>query len=213
MDVKGTQESSNQLKSTIDSDMLVGRNKLIAEIVRFLNNDESRLLHIYGKDGHGKSDIANYSGKYALYGRVSLEGAIYIDLEHKNTVNGVIQKICKRLSEKIFMPEKGEYTKEDLIGIIHSRKLLFIIDKCRYILESSKDPFKMFLDNVISQTLKSKFIVITAERNDIETKENIKFKQHLEIPELSRLDAARLLMISAKESKHLSKFKSDYELS
>lgn len=156
--------------------MLVGRNKLIAEIVRFLNNDESRLLHMYGPDGHGKSDIANYSGKYALYGRVSLEGAIYIDLEHKNTVNGVIQKICKRLSEKIFMPEKGEYTKKDLIGIIHNRKLLFIINKCKYILESSREPFKKFLDKMISQTLKNKFIVITADRNDIDTQDNLKFK-------------------------------------
>jgi hypothetical protein len=90
IDIKGTQESANQLKSTIDSDMLVGRNKLIAQIVKFLNDDESRLLHIYGYDGLGKSDIANYSGKYALYGRVPLEGAIYIDIEHKNTVNGVI---------------------------------------------------------------------------------------------------------------------------
>jgi hypothetical protein len=38
---------------------------------------------LYGPDGYGKGDIANYSGKYALYGRVDLEGAIYVEAENK----------------------------------------------------------------------------------------------------------------------------------
>jgi hypothetical protein len=67
------------------------------------------------------------------------------------------------------MPEKGEYTKQDLIGIIINRKILFIIDKCKSILETSKDAFKKFLDMIITDTHKNKFIVITPEKDDITT--------------------------------------------
>lgn len=90
--LEGNQDKNNQLKSVIDTNMLVGRNHQIQSIVKFLNDDDrtSRLLHIYGHDGNGKSDIANYSGKYALYGRVDLEGALYVEAEDKTTVNGLI---------------------------------------------------------------------------------------------------------------------------
>jgi len=59
--------------------------------VNFLANEEDRrLLHLYGAEGLGKGDIANYAGKYALYGRVNLEGAIYIDVDRKSSVNQLI---------------------------------------------------------------------------------------------------------------------------
>lgn len=74
--------------------MLIGRNKYIQEIVKFLNNDESRLMHVYGEDDMGKADIVNYASKYALYGRVSLDGAIYVKAENKNSISGLIQRIC-----------------------------------------------------------------------------------------------------------------------
>jgi len=63
---------NNQLKSTVDPNMLIGRNKYIQQIVQYLHDSSSlsRLLHIYGPEGHGKCDIANFAGKYALYGRV-----------------------------------------------------------------------------------------------------------------------------------------------
>lgn len=51
-------------------------------------------MHIYGEDDLGKADIVNYASKYALYGRVSLDGAIYVEVENKNSINGLIQRIC-----------------------------------------------------------------------------------------------------------------------
>jgi|LauGreDrversion4_2_1035121.scaffolds.fasta_scaffold95654_1 hypothetical protein len=47
----------------------------------------------------GKSDIVNFAAKYALDGRVELKGAIYVEIENKETVSALIQTICKRLSE------------------------------------------------------------------------------------------------------------------
>ncbi len=67
-------------------------------IVDFINDKEptKRLIHVYGEDA---TDIANYSAKYALEGRVDLDGAIYIEAENKNNVLGLSTNIYKRLIE------------------------------------------------------------------------------------------------------------------
>jgi uncharacterized protein (UPF0218 family) len=70
--------------------MIIGRNMLIKQIVEFLNNDESRLLHVYGEEGLGEADIVNYASKYALYGRITLDGALYVEANCKNSINGLI---------------------------------------------------------------------------------------------------------------------------
>jgi|LauGreDrversion4_2_1035121.scaffolds.fasta_scaffold56474_4 hypothetical protein len=92
LEMKGSQQSINQLNSYIEQTSLFSRNFIITDIVRFLGDedDQKRFLHLYGSDGVGKCDIANYAGKYALYGRVYLEGAIYIDIEKKITINQII---------------------------------------------------------------------------------------------------------------------------
>jgi hypothetical protein len=54
----------------------------------------------------GKSDIVNFAAKYALYGRVELDGAVYVEIDNKETVSSLIQSICKRLSERIILPAK-----------------------------------------------------------------------------------------------------------
>jgi hypothetical protein len=74
---------------------------VIKQIVEFLNNNESRLLHVYGEEGLGMADIVNFASKYALYGRVTLDGALYVEADSKNSINGLIQTICQRLSEKL----------------------------------------------------------------------------------------------------------------
>jgi hypothetical protein len=44
---------------------------------------------MYGPTGNGKSDIANFAAKYALYGRVDSDGALYIDAGNKTDVFGL----------------------------------------------------------------------------------------------------------------------------
>lgn len=104
-------------------------------------------MHVYGEDDMGKADIVNYASKYALYGRVSLDGAIYVEAENKNSISGLIQRICQRLSEKILLPPvKDEYSRENLIGVIRERKLLIIIDKTNELIEDQYDIFNKFLE-------------------------------------------------------------------
>lgn len=91
-------DSNNQLKQMIDTNMLIGRNTVIKDIVQKIS-EPHRLLHVHGSGGMGKSDIVNFAAKYALDGRVELKGAIYVEIENKETVSALIQTICKRLSE------------------------------------------------------------------------------------------------------------------
>ena len=67
--------------------------------MEFLNSSNAykRLLHLYGPDGHGKCDIANFAAKYALYGRVDLDGALFVNCENKDEVKLLISSICKSL--------------------------------------------------------------------------------------------------------------------
>lgn len=40
--------------------------------------------------GNGESEIVNQAAKYALDGRVALEGGLYVEVESKKTVAGVV---------------------------------------------------------------------------------------------------------------------------
>lgn len=59
------------------------------------------------------------------------------------------------------LPEVNEYKRENLIGVMHERKLLIIIDKTKELIEEQKDNFKKFLEQLVQSTLKTKFIIIT----------------------------------------------------
>lgn len=103
LDIQGNMDCINQVKHWIDPDMLIGRNLIIKDIVQKIS-ESHRLLHVFGCDGNGKSSIVNYAAKYALYGRVELDGAVYVDADNKETVDALIQSICRRLSERILIP-------------------------------------------------------------------------------------------------------------
>jgi hypothetical protein len=45
----------------------------------------NRLIHVFGEDGNGKSDITNYAARYALEGRVRLYAAFHIKIEQITT--------------------------------------------------------------------------------------------------------------------------------
>lgn len=63
---------------------------------------------------------------------------------------------------------------------------------------------------MVNHTLKTKFIVITNGKDDISGNKKYE-KKELEIPELERLDAAKLLMLAGKDAKYL-KFKNEFDL-
>lgn len=53
----------------------------------------------------GKSYIANYAAKYALYGRSDIDGALYINAEYTSSVASLIKLMFRRISEnKVMQP-------------------------------------------------------------------------------------------------------------
>ena len=91
-----TSTNSNKLPQIIDNQMLVGRNKELQEIVKILfsNDYQRRLVHIYGGEGVGKSAIAKYAAKYTLERRKFNDGAYHIEIENRNSGQGIVSKLC-----------------------------------------------------------------------------------------------------------------------
>ncbi len=146
----------------------------------------------------GKSDIVNFAAKYALYGRVELDGAVYVEIDNKETVNALIQSICKRLSERILAPNQGEYQIEDIIRVINQHRYLIIIDNIRSLITKSKIEFNKFLQELLDRTQRTKVIVITDQNEDVTSSKGtagyLEKKQAIEIKELTPMHAAQLVM-------------------
>ena len=116
----------------------------------------------------------------------------------------MLSKICQRLLI-------SNCNKEQLCDIIKTSHILIIIDKCRRMMEEGKDPFNKTLNFILTNTLNVKILVVSQNKEDINDK--IEYKVELQIAELSRIDAARLLISAAGNCKNLQKFKNALELS
>lgn len=49
---------------------------------------------MYGPEGLGKSAIANYAAKYTLDRRKFIDGVYFIEIQNRNSGQGLISKIC-----------------------------------------------------------------------------------------------------------------------
>ena len=101
-------------------------------------------------------------------------------------------------------------TKEQLCEIIRSSHLLIILDKCKNILEQSKSSINKTLKELIENTTYAKILVVTKEKDDIT--EEVKFKVQMQIKELTKLNAAKLLLMASGSSKHLKQHQNPKEL-
>ncbi|CDW81385.1 UNKNOWN [Stylonychia lemnae] len=192
----------NKLEHDIDTQMLIGRNRELQIIVSHLFSDspKCRLIHIYGQEGLGKSAIANYAAKYTLDRRKFQDGVYFLEIQNRNSGQGLISKICQKLII-------STCNKEQLCDIIKSSHILIIIDKCQKILEQGKDQLNKTLKYLVKNTMFAKFAVITYNKGDII--EKYRFKVQVEITELSIFDAAKLLLTAAGNCKSLALYKDD----
>lgn len=71
---------------------------------------------------------------------------------------------------------------EELINVVHTRQLLIIIDRCRQLIQNSKDEFNMFLKGMVDKTIKIKYIVITQDQDDVT---RIRDKIEVQVSDLS----------------------------
>ncbi len=87
-----------------------------------------RLVHINGVEGLGKSTIANYAAKYTLDRRKFPDGVYYIEIQNRNSSQGLISKICQKLL-------LSNCNREQLCDIIKTSRILIILDKCNKMIE------------------------------------------------------------------------------
>jgi hypothetical protein len=58
------------------------------------------LIHVFGEDGNGKSDIVNFAARYALEGRVTdIYSAHHIKIESIKTQEGLKLKILEEIAK------------------------------------------------------------------------------------------------------------------
>jgi Cdc6-like AAA superfamily ATPase len=85
--VKNDISKRNYMPCTIDELKVFGRNIEIQSIVENLNSDsdkiKTKMIHIFGSDGVGKTAIALNAAKYAFERRFFSVGAFYIDFASK----------------------------------------------------------------------------------------------------------------------------------
>ena len=81
------------------------------------------------------------------------------------------------------------------MDIIKSYSILIIIDKCKKILDEGKLSFNKTLKFLIENTTYAKIMVITRQKEDI--LDEYSFKIPIEITDLTRLNAAKLLLMAA----------------
>ena len=67
--------------------MVVGH---ILEFINAFKDNRRRLLHIYGPEGYGKTEVANFAATYAVKGRVHLHGALFVDCADKSNLSLVV---------------------------------------------------------------------------------------------------------------------------
>lgn len=90
--------------------------------------------------------------------------------------------------------------------------ILIIIDKCKKILEEGKDSFNKTLKYLIENTSFAKIMVVTRLKDDITSNKEFTFKVPVEIGDLTRLNAAKLLLLVAGKFKFLKNYKNPKEL-
>jgi len=127
--------------------------KIIAEIAKFLNDDEIIVLH--GARQVGKTSVINYLISKTLKGKVEENNLIYFDLEDFDLV-----ELCDNGAEKVINHLKG-------IGCDFNKKIYLFIDEIQYLKNPSsflklfhdkyKGKIKLVISGSSSFAIKSKF--------------------------------------------------------
>jgi hypothetical protein len=160
----------------------------IVDALSYSSSTTTRLVHIYGAGGTGKSYLAKHVAKYLFERRNFDFGCINIELKNKYAVGeNLTSLICNALG--IATAEKNILCK-----YITKCKLLIILDQSSKV-DLDKNLLNRTLNFFIEETEMPKFLVITENKADITIQEKLAF----ETDELDERNAARLLLLCANQ--------------
>ena len=170
----------------------VGRNEVLHYIVDSLSysgSTQTRLVHIYGNEGVGKTYVAKHAAKYLFERRNFDHGCIYIEIKNKYAVG---ENLSSLIWTTMGIPSTNKQT---LWKYISKSKILIILDKSSKISSLDHNMLNKTLEYFIDESEVPKFIVITDHQTDIIIQNKVQF----EIEELKPKDAARLLLLCANQ--------------
>ena len=170
----------------------VGRNVVLQNIVESLSytwSTQTRLVHIFGVGGIGKTFVAKHAAKYLFERRNFDHGCIYIELKNKYAVG---ENLSSLICNTMGIPSTDKST---LWKFITKSKILIILDKSSKVEKLDQNMLNKTLEYFIDETEIPKFIVVTENSKDI----SIGGKLQFEIDELKPREAARLLLLWANQ--------------
>ena len=176
----------------IDNLPAVGRNIILQSIVDSLSysgSTQTRLVHIFGTGGVGKTFVAKHAAKYLFERRNFDHGWIYIELKNKYSVG---ENLSSLIWNAMGIPSTDKST---LWKFITKSKILIILDKSNRISSLDQNMLNKTLEYFIDETEIPKFIVVTNLKTDIKIQNKLQF----EIDDLRPRDAARLLLLCASQ--------------
>ena len=133
----------------------------------------TKVVHIFGIEGVGKTAIARYSAKLALNRHFFPQGVFYVSLLNKTEKHSFIESIYDRLEISI----NGVYSLDDtsmreplnkLKQNLKNRPILILIDDCKQIIKENRQDFNYILNELAKFTTNVKFIVISENSDDLD---------------------------------------------
>jgi hypothetical protein len=99
--IRDNMQEVNHMPDLVDHLQVVGRNLEVSKIVNYLDRSSkdnfTKIVHIYGPDGVGKTGIARYSAKFGLNRHMFPQGVFYLSLANKTEIYSLIDILYDKL--------------------------------------------------------------------------------------------------------------------
>ena len=167
---------------------LTGRNKELFDMYEALKAPDIKLINLFGPEGIGKSSLSKQIANYLFERHYFRDKIVFISLDR--TLN------MAHFKAELFKEFPGAYDVGSLSESMKTIKALLILDKCDKFLHRNCDGFVSTLTEIINTVRNTKFIIITTEK----IKLFYPSMCYVEIRELKKIDAAKLLCRNAANS-------------
>jgi len=171
---------------------ILGRNNELYEVYKILSDKSNKkVVNIYGTVSIGKLTLSKKAANY-MYERGFFGDKIcLVSLEKTPSREHFRADLIKEVL--------GVGSWERFLEAIKYSKILFILGNCESAIENYKQEFMQDLAAIVKQTIYVKFIMITNKMVDFNIGEAC-----VQIKDLDKIDAARLLLEQAKKQLKVS---------
>jgi hypothetical protein len=122
--------------------------------LEFFKAENTRLIHINGDAGSGKSTFIKAASFYAFERGLFEDGVINISMKGRSEVNYIYYNLAKYM-------EVPEYRSNEITDIIDDKNILFIFDSLDSMIRRSDLRLRNLITTLIEQTRAPKFVLLS----------------------------------------------------